>query len=61
MSVAPRVRSAWITPKEDPPTIPFHRDVPWWETAPVIEKITDDSYRRGVYWEIKLGFEEVQQ
>ena len=38
--------------------MPFYRKVPWWETAPVLEEVTDEHYRRGVYWEIALGFEE---
>ena len=56
--ISPRVRNAWVMPREPPPTVPFHRKVPWWETAPVLEEMTDEHYRRGVYWEIALGFEE---
>jgi hypothetical protein len=52
-----RIKDAWITPKEPPPTIAYHREVPAWELLlPVVEEITDADYMANhVYWQIIGG------
>jgi hypothetical protein len=54
MTIAPHIRPAWIVPKEEPEPIPYYREVMWWELAPVEVEVTDDDYRVGVFWEMKL-------
>ncbi len=45
MSVSPRVRDAILRgPKPEPEAIPYDPR-PWWETAPVDVRVTDDDYR----------------
>ena len=39
-------RPAWITPREEPETIEFHREVPLWELGEIAEEITDADYRK---------------
>ena len=41
------MRPAWITPREEPETIEFHRKVPLWELGEIAEEITDADYRKG--------------
>ena len=45
-------RPAWITPREEPETIEFHREVPLWELGEIAEEITDADYRKGIYWQL---------
>ena len=49
------MRPAWITPREEPETIEFHREVPLWELGEIAEEITDADYRKGICYSRSLG------
>ena len=48
-------RPAWITPREEPETIEFHREVSLIELRALsgdVEHITNADYRQGIYWQL---------
>ena len=43
-----RVKPGWLTgPKHEPAGLDFWREVPTWELLPIVERVTDQDYRRG--------------
>ena len=55
MTPAPRIRDAWITPREEVEALPYDREVYWWELVPPEVKVTDEDYESPVLTEIRRG------